>query len=73
MTMTYVALLRLPAVVARTGLSRSAIYRLGQLGQFPRPVSIGPRASAWPSDEVDVWIASRIAASRGPPKSREAI
>jgi prophage regulatory protein len=64
MTMKHTALLRLPAVIARTGLSRSAIYRLGQLGQFPRPVAIGPRASAWPSNEVDAWIAARIAASR---------
>lgn len=63
-TTTQIALLRLPTVIARTGLSRSAIYRLGQLGQFPRPISIGPRASAWPSDEVDGWIAARIAASR---------
>jgi hypothetical protein len=44
--------------------TRSAIYRLCQLGQFPRPIALGPRASAWPSDEVDGWIAARIAASR---------
>ena len=33
---THTTLLRLPAVIARTGLSRSAVYRLGQLGKFPR-------------------------------------
>jgi prophage regulatory protein len=53
---------RLPAVKARTGLSRSEIYRRIALGDFPRPIKLGERASAWSTTEIDAWIASRIAA-----------
>jgi len=52
---------RLAAVKARTGLSRSEIYRRVAIGIFPRPVKIGERASAWVTDEVSAFIASRIA------------
>ena len=60
-----VRFLRLPEVLARTGLSRSTIYvRLDQ-GRFPRPVSLGARAVGWIEAEVDEWIRERIATSRG--------
>ena len=50
-----VRFLRLPEVLARTGLSRSTIYvRLDQ-GRFPRPVSLGARAVGWLESEVDEW------------------
>lgn len=52
---------RLPKVKARTGLSRSAIYRLVANRQFPAPVKLGERASGWSAHEVDQWIAERIA------------
>lgn len=53
---------RLPQVKARTGLSRSEIYRRIALGDFPRPIKLGERASAWSTAEIDAWIADRIAA-----------
>lgn len=56
--------LRLPAVIDRTGLSRSSIYRHEAEGAFPRRVKIGANASAWLASEVDRWIAERVAASR---------
>ena len=60
-----VRFLRLPEVLARTGLSRSTIYvRLDQ-GRFPRPVSLGARAVGWLESEVDEWIRERITESRG--------
>ena len=60
-----VRFLRLPEVLARTGLSRSTIYvRLDQ-GRFPRPVSLGGRAVGWIESEVQEWIRQRIAESRG--------
>ena len=56
---------RLPEVVARTGLSRSTIYvRLAE-GCFPQPVPLGARAVGWIEPEVDNWIRERIAESRG--------
>ena len=53
---------RLPQVKARTGLSRSEIYRRVASGDFPAPVKLGERASAWDSRAVDLWILGRIAA-----------
>lgn len=55
-------LIRLPSVIARTGLSRSTLYRLVSAGEFPRPIKLGERCSAWNSSEIDSWIAERIAA-----------
>lgn len=57
-------LLRLPRVEAATGYKRSTIYRLIQQGEFPAPISIGARASAWVEEEVNAWIQERITESR---------
>jgi len=57
-------LLRLPAVIDRTGLSRTSIYRHEAAGTFPRRVKLGKHASAWLAADVDRWIAQRVAASR---------
>lgn len=54
--------LRFPVVIERTGLSRSTIYEMMDRDEFPRPVKIGARAIAWPSDRVDQWMAEREAA-----------
>jgi len=52
-------MLRLPQVIALTGLGRDSIYRLGHMGQFPKPRKISERASAWREDEIREWIESR--------------
>ena len=52
-------LLRLPAVLERTGLGRSALYNLMAAGRFPRPLQIGARAVAWREDEIEEWIRTR--------------
>ena len=57
-----VSLERLPQVRARCGLSRSEIYRRIAAGDFPKPIKLGERASAWAEHEVTAWIAARIAA-----------
>ena len=56
--------LRLPEVMARTGLSRSTIYVRLEQGRFPRPVSLGARAVGWIDSEIDEWMSDRVAASR---------
>jgi len=60
-----VRFLRLPEVLARTGLSRSTIYVRLEQGRFPRPVSLGGRAVGWIEAEVDDWIRERVDESRG--------
>ncbi len=57
-------LLRLPDVLTRVGLRRSAIYAAVHAGTFPRPVAISPRARAWSSSSIDAWIHDRIRAAR---------
>lgn len=54
-------LLRLPAVLERTGLSRSRVYDLMEAGQFPRPVKLSGRINTWPDNEIADWINDRIA------------
>jgi prophage regulatory protein len=57
-------ILRLPAVKTSTGLSRSTIYLRVSQGTFPRPVHLGGRAVGWVEEEIQSWLAERIAASR---------
>ena len=54
-------LLRLPDVIDRVGLQKSAIYRLIRQGDFPRPVKIANRTSVWPERAVNAWVEQRIA------------
>jgi prophage regulatory protein len=54
------AILRLPKVKAKTGLSRSTIY-LGVADEsFPAPISLGARAVGWLETEIDEWIDRKI-------------
>ena len=57
-------ILRLLAVKARTGLSRSTIYARVSEGTFPKPVSLGARAVGWVEAEVQEWLQRQIEASR---------
>lgn len=56
-----ITILRLPAVKARAGLSRSTIYLRVSQGLWPRPISLGSRAVGWPSNEVEAINAARVA------------
>jgi prophage regulatory protein len=55
-------LLRLPATMAATGLSRSSIYSKIQSGEFPKPVKLGPKAVGWVEEEVAQYNEAKIAA-----------
>lgn len=65
-------LLRLNDVRAFTGLGRSHLYGLIKRKQFPSPIKIGERASAWLESEVTAWVSERIAAS-GRPSTKDRI
>lgn len=47
-------------VCDRTHRSRAWIYSAIQRGDFPKQVSLGGRAVAWPEHEVNDWIAQKI-------------
>ncbi len=53
-------LLRLPDVMARVGMKRSAIYQRMNEGRFPKSRSLGPKCAVWVEAEIDEWI-SKVA------------
>jgi prophage regulatory protein len=62
--MQHTQILRLPAVLERTGLGRSTMFAKIAANEFPRQIKLGLRASGWIAEEVDAWIQQRMAASR---------
>lgn len=51
---------RLPAIINMTGMSKPTIYAWIKEGKFPRPIKIGTRSVAWIAEEVNEWIRERI-------------
>ena len=51
-------LLRLPEVIDRVGLRRSAIYQRMSEGRFPKSRSLGPKCAVWVEAEINEWIDS---------------
>ena len=46
-------------VQTRLGITKSTLYRWMLAGEFPRPISVGPRSVRWPESEVAAWVAAR--------------
>jgi prophage regulatory protein len=61
-----ITLHRCKSVLEQTGLKRSSLYKLISQGDFPKPVKITAKAVAWPSNEVEDWVSSRISANQQP-------
>jgi len=49
-------ILRLNAVLDRTGLSRSTLYRKIHDGTFPRQVRIAQRCAGWRESAINDWL-----------------
>lgn len=62
--MTHKAVLRLPDVIQRTGLSRSTIYARIKSGHLTPPLKLGARAVGWLSSDIDEFIDSLVTTSR---------
>jgi len=52
-------LLRFPTIRERTGLSRSAIWRLERCA-FPKHRKISANTVGWLEEEIDAWILERL-------------
>jgi predicted DNA-binding transcriptional regulator AlpA len=52
-------IVRISEVLARSGLSRSSVWRLERQGSFPAHFKIGLRAVGWYADEFDNWLNNR--------------
>lgn len=53
-------IVRLKTVLARTGLSRSTLYRKIREGTFPRQVSISVHGAGWHESAINRWIADPV-------------
>ena len=56
--------LRLPTVAAKTGLSKTHIYRLIQQGKFPPSHKLSERVAAFDEAAIDAWLAEKFAGSQ---------
>ena len=56
-------IIRTEDLTSRLGLSRATIFRNVKAGRFPAPIKISQRAIGWRIDEVEAWIAARVATS----------
>lgn len=50
-------IIRLKTVLARTGLSRSTLYRKIADGTFPAQIRISVHGAGWRESSVNLWIA----------------
>ena len=54
-------IIRLKTVLARTGLSRSTVYRKIAEGTFPHQVKISVHGTGWRESAVNRWIDDPVA------------
>lgn len=52
-------IIRLPEVLEKVGLKKSAVYKLIKDGDFPKQVKLGKHASGWIEADVQAWIMKR--------------
>ena len=53
-------IVRLKTVLARTGLSRSTIYRKIAEGTFPAQLKISTNGTGWHESDINRWIADPV-------------
>ena len=51
-------IVRMKTILARTGLSRSTIYRKIAEGTFPPRIKISVNGAGWRESDIDRWIAN---------------
>jgi prophage regulatory protein len=60
-------LLSFSSVTARTGLSRSTLWRLERTKSFPSRRQLSANRVGWLEHEVDEWVSGRRKVSSGQP------
>lgn len=53
-------IVRLDTVLARTGLSRSTIYRKITEGTFPAQLKISINGAGWKESDINRWVADPV-------------
>ena len=54
-----VQVLRLPDVIAKTGMSRMTIYRRIDSDGFPKSFSLGGRSVGWWEHDAEAWLRAK--------------
>ena len=54
-------IVRMKTVLARTGLSRSTIYRKIAEGTFPPRIKISVNGTGWRESDINRWVADPVA------------
>ena len=49
-------ILRINAVLERTGLTRSTLYRKIERGAFPKQIKLSERCAGWRESAVNAWL-----------------
>ena len=65
-------MLRPPEVMARTGLSRTTIWRRVKAGNFPAPLVLGENSIGWTAQSIEDWLKSRPRRTYGAETAPEA-
>ena len=65
------AFIRQDALMVVFPFSESQLWRMVRDGQFPRPVKMSPRVTAWKVRDVRVWLAERPLAGGKNPKKQQ--
>jgi prophage regulatory protein len=58
-------ILRIGDVSAKTGLSKSMVYKLIKADDFPKPVQLSARAVGWDADLINGWLANKLGKTGG--------
>ncbi|ABL68219.1 helix-turn-helix transcriptional regulator [Paracoccus denitrificans] len=53
-------IIRMKTVLARTGLSKSTLYRKMAEGTFPPRLKISVNGAGWHESDIDRWIADPV-------------
>lgn len=57
-------ILKLQALISKTGLSKSSVYQRISDGTFPEQISLGGRSVGWIESEIDDWLKQQVELSR---------
>ena len=66
-------ILRLPQVMTKTGMSRSAVYLAVKRGRMPEHLTAGGRSMGWLKAEIDQHIKDMVRACRGEPSPSDIV
>jgi prophage regulatory protein len=62
--------IRLKEVLSICGKSRSSVYEAIKKGEFPAPIKLNGRSSAWIKSEILQWAEACVRASRTPERAQ---